>query len=65
MAKATGDDFEDWKKFIVKHDLTFLNVGLTKTVFEKAMEELQMFFSFKIKKVGRKTIISEANCTND
>lgn len=39
VAKATGDDFEDWKEFIIKHDLTFLNVGLTKNVFNKAMED--------------------------
>lgn len=39
VAKATGDDFEDWKKFIIDHDLTFLNVGLTKTVFDRAMED--------------------------
>ena len=38
VAKATGDDFEKWKKFICDHELTFTNVGLTKSVFDEATE---------------------------
>ena len=39
IGKATGDDFEDWKDFIRKHNLTFTNVGLTKNVYNQAMED--------------------------
>lgn len=39
VAKATGDDFEDWKKFIVEHNLKFINVGLTKNVYNEAMKD--------------------------
>lgn len=39
VAKATGDDFEDWKKFIVQNGLKFINVGLTKSVYEQAMKD--------------------------
>lgn len=36
VGKATGDDFEKWKKFIRDNGLSFINVGMTKTLFEKA-----------------------------
>ncbi|MEX1001844.1 MAG: redoxin domain-containing protein [Crocinitomicaceae bacterium] len=39
VGKATGSDFEDWKKFIHKHQLQFINVGLTKNVYNQAMED--------------------------
>lgn len=39
VAKATGDDFEDWKKFIIEHKLNFINVGLTKSVYDQAMKD--------------------------
>jgi len=39
VAKATGTDFEDWKKFIREHNLTFINVGLTKNVYDQAMKD--------------------------
>ena len=39
VGKATGEDFEDWKKFIVDHGLTFINVGLTKNVYDIALED--------------------------
>lgn len=38
VGKAMGDDFKKWKKFIVDNDLTFINVGLTKSVYEEAQE---------------------------
>lgn len=34
VGKATGDDFEKWKKYIREQGLTFINVGLTKKLFE-------------------------------
>jgi len=39
VAKATGDDFEAWKKFIIDHKLTFINVGLTKNIYNQAMKD--------------------------
>lgn len=38
VGKATGDDFEDWKAFIKKNNLTFINVGLTQKIYEQAKE---------------------------
>lgn len=35
VGKATDTDFEKWKKFIRDNNLTFINVGLTKSLFEK------------------------------
>lgn len=39
VAKATGDDFEAWKKFIRDNKLTFINVGLTKNIYDQAMKD--------------------------
>lgn len=39
VGKATGEDFEAWKKFIREKDLTFTNVGLTKSIYEQAMDD--------------------------
>ena len=39
IGKATGDDFEAWKKFIRENNLTFMNIGLTKDVYDQAMED--------------------------
>ncbi|MFT4602770.1 MAG: thiol-disulfide isomerase/thioredoxin, partial [Arenicella sp.] len=39
VGKATGEDFEDWKKFIREKELTFINVGLTQSVYNQAMED--------------------------
>ena len=39
VAKATGDDFEAWKKFIIEHGLKFINVGLIKSVYNQAMKD--------------------------
>ena len=38
VGKAMGEEFEKWKKFITTHGLTFINVGLTKSVYEEAQE---------------------------
>ena len=38
VGKAMGDDFEKWKSFIVNNGLEFINVGLTKSVYEEAQE---------------------------
>ncbi|UKN02665.1 redoxin domain-containing protein [Paracrocinitomix mangrovi] len=38
IGKATGEDFEKWKKFIRDNNLTFINVGLTQSIYNIAME---------------------------
>ena len=43
VSKATGDDFEAWKKFIHKEKLTFTNVGLTKNVYNEAQTNARAF----------------------
>lgn len=39
IGKAIGDDFKDWKKFIQKHNLSFLNVGVTQPIYEQAQKD--------------------------
>jgi thiol-disulfide isomerase/thioredoxin len=39
VGKATGEDFEAWKKYIADNKLTFTNVGLTKSVYNQAMDD--------------------------
>jgi thiol-disulfide isomerase/thioredoxin len=43
VGKATGEDFEKWKKFIRDNKLTFINVGLTKKLFEDATADPRQF----------------------
>jgi peroxiredoxin len=38
VGKATGDDFENWKAFIKKHNLSFINVGVTEKIYQQAKE---------------------------
>ncbi len=38
VGKAMGGDFEKWKAFIATHGLSFINVGMTKSVYEEAQE---------------------------
>jgi thiol-disulfide isomerase/thioredoxin len=39
VGKATGSDFEDWKKFIKKNNLQFINVGLTQEIYNQAKKD--------------------------
>ena len=39
VGKATGEDFEKWKKYIKDQGLTFINVGLTKKLFEAVSQD--------------------------
>jgi thiol-disulfide isomerase/thioredoxin len=39
VGKATGDDFEKWKKFIRDNNLEFINVGMTKKLYEEAQKD--------------------------
>lgn len=44
VAKAVDEGlFRDWKKFIREHDLDWVNVGLTKTVYEEAKKDARKF----------------------
>ncbi|MFT6502318.1 MAG: thiol-disulfide isomerase/thioredoxin [Crocinitomicaceae bacterium] len=37
VGKAVGDDFEKWKAFINKHELEFINVAVTRNMYDSAM----------------------------
>lgn len=43
IGKATGDDFEDWKAFIVKNHLSFYNIGLTKNIYNQAQKDARAY----------------------
>jgi peroxiredoxin len=43
VGKATGDDFEKWKEFIKEHNLTFINVAITRWLFEEATKDPYQF----------------------
>lgn len=43
VGKATGEDFEKWKQYIRDNKLTFINVGLTNTLYKAAMEDARQF----------------------
>lgn len=45
VGKATGDDFEKWKEFIKKHNMTFINVAITKWLYEEAVKDPYQFVS--------------------
>ncbi|MBL7899535.1 MAG: redoxin domain-containing protein [Crocinitomicaceae bacterium] len=46
VAYATGDAFADWKKFIQDNKLTFINVGLTKTIYEQMMRDVSPLLQY-------------------
>jgi peroxiredoxin len=39
IGKAIGDDFKDWKKFVKKNNLSFINIGVTQPVYEEAKKD--------------------------
>lgn len=39
VGKAVDTDFEKWKKFIKEHNLEFINVAVTKTMYEDASDK--------------------------
>jgi thiol-disulfide isomerase/thioredoxin len=43
VGKATGDDFEKWKEFIRKNDMHFINVAITRRLFEQATKDPYQF----------------------
>lgn len=42
VGKAIGDEYSKWKKFIREHDLTFINVALTDSIFKLAKENARI-----------------------
>lgn len=43
VGKATGDEFEKWKKYIRDNNLSFINVALTRTLYEAAVKDASQF----------------------
>lgn len=43
VGKAMGEDFAKWKKFIRDNKLTFINVGLTESLYKAALEDARQF----------------------
>jgi thiol-disulfide isomerase/thioredoxin len=43
VSKAAGDDFELWKKFIKDNKLTFINVAMTKSLYEQATKDASVY----------------------
>jgi thiol-disulfide isomerase/thioredoxin len=56
IGKATGEDFEAWKKYIYDNELTFTNVGLTRNIYNIAIEDPRPLLS--------KTTIQSLNYTD-
>ena len=43
VAKAIGEDFDKWKAFVKKNNLTFINVGLTDKLYKDAQTDARQF----------------------
>ncbi len=43
VGKAVGDEFQKWKDFIKKYNLTYINVGVTESLFVAALENPREF----------------------
>ena len=43
VCKAIGDDFPKWKTFVKENNLTFINVGVTESLYKAAMEDARQF----------------------
>ncbi len=43
VGKAVGEDFGKWKKFIRENNLTYINVGVTESLFKAAVEDARQF----------------------
>lgn len=57
IGKATGDDFEKWKKYIRENNLTFTNVALTNSIWEFANEKPENVYEL----VPGKTTVQSLN----
>lgn len=47
VAKATGDDFDKWRKFIKEKELSFINVGLTQEIYDLARQDIHALIPSK------------------
>jgi len=43
VCKAVGDDFSKWKTFVKENNLTFINVGVTESLYKAALEDARQF----------------------
>lgn len=43
VGKAVGDDFDNWKKFIAKNNLEFINVAVTDQLYKAALDDARQF----------------------
>lgn len=43
VGKAVGEDFENWKAFVKKHELEFINVGVTANLYDSALVDAGAF----------------------
>lgn len=43
VGKAVGEDFQKWKDFIRKNDLTFINVAVTESLYRAALDDARQF----------------------
>ncbi len=46
VSKAVGEDFNKWKKFIKDNKLTFINVGVTESLYKAALEDARQFVPY-------------------
>lgn len=57
IGKATGDDFEAWKDYIADNGLEFINIGLTKNIYNLAQQDARQL-------IPRYTNIESLNYTS-
>lgn len=43
VGKAVGEDFQKWKDFIRKNQLTFINVAVTESLYKAALDDARQF----------------------
>lgn len=59
VAKASDDDFEKWKTFIKKNKLEFINVGVTKTMYEAARDKTNN--QYRLQQLLKETDLNSLN----
>jgi len=61
IGKATGKDFESWKKFIRDNKLKFINVAVTEKLFEIAKKEPEKLVPLYPGEKGKPTTLESLN----
>ena len=61
IGKATGKDFESWKKFIRDNNLKFINVAVTEKLFEIAKKEPEKLVPLYPGEKGKPTTLESLN----